>query len=145
LNKISRVIITKLSPVSLTKMPNFIPKRFIASKLVSLQKASRIIVLLTMLIGLSACASHYGAAKIVSLPSGAQVISGDDGSVMGTTPMTLRWKNANGNRQTVIVRLTKPGYYEKTSSFWLEMRARNARTALATPLLVEIEMQKIGE
>ncbi|MBL4674322.1 MAG: hypothetical protein JKX81_18825 [Arenicella sp.] len=96
-------------------------------------------------LSISACASYYGAAKIVSSPSGAQVISANDGSVIGTTPMTFRWKNTNGNRETIIVKLKKIGYYEKTSSFWLEMRARNLKTALAAPQLVEIEMQKIGE
>jgi hypothetical protein len=120
------------------------PKRFTANKIVALQKAMRPLLLLTVVISLSACAAHYGAAEIVSSPSGAQVISADDGSVIGTTPMTLRWKNGNGNRQTIIVKLKKAGYYEKTSSFWLEMRARNVREALAAPQLVEIEMQKIG-
>jgi len=57
----------------------------------------------------------------------------------------MRWKNTNGHRETIIVKLKKPGYYEKTSSFWLDMRARNAKAASADPQLVEIEMQKVGE
>jgi len=57
----------------------------------------------------------------------------------------MRWKNSNGSRQTIILKLKKSGYYEKTSSFWLEMRKRNAKAASADPQLVEIEMQKVGE
>ena len=120
-------------------------KRLIANKFAVLQKTLRLLMCVALALSISACASHYGAAKIVSSPSGAQVISANDGSVIGTTPMTFRWKNTNGNRETIIVKLKKIGYYEKTSSFWLEMRARNLKTALAAPQLVEIEMQKIGE
>ncbi|MFQ3247128.1 MAG: hypothetical protein ACI9SP_003783 [Arenicella sp.] len=132
-------------PVILTKMPNSMPKRLIANKFAVLQKTLRSLMCLTLALSLSACASYYGAAKIVSSPSGAQVISADDGSVIGTTPMTYRWKNGNGNRKTIIVKLKKAGYYEKTSSFWLNMRARNLKAALAAANSVEIEMQKIGE
>lgn len=132
-------------PVILTKMPNSMLKRLTANKFAVPQKALRSLLWIVVVISTSACASHYGAAKIVSSPPGAQVISAGDGSVIGTTPMTYRWKNANGNRETIIVKLKKAGYYEKTSSFWLDMRATNLRTALAAPHLVEIEMQKIGE
>jgi hypothetical protein len=131
--------------VILTNMPNSMPKRLIATKSAVLQKTLRSLICIALALSVSACASHYGAAKIVSSPPGAQVISADDGSVIGTTPMTFRWKNGNGNRETIIVKLKKIGYYEKTSSFWLDMRARNLKTALAAADLVEIEMQKIGE
>ena len=120
------------------------PNRFISHHRIALQKTLRPLLLLAMVINLSACAAHYGAAQIVSSPSGAQVISTEDGSVIGKTPMTMRWKSGNGNRQTIIVKLQKAGYYEKTSSFWLDMRARNVKEALAAPQLVKIEMQKIG-
>jgi hypothetical protein len=120
------------------------PNRFIVHHRVALQQTLRPLLLLAMTINLSACAAHYGAAQIVSLPSGAQVISAEDGSVIGKTPMTMRWKSGNGNRQIIIVKLQKAGYYEKTSSFWLDMRARNVKEALAAPQLVKIEMKKIG-
>lgn len=122
------------------------PNRFIDSiKTLALKKAVYSFVLLLAIINLSACAAHYGAAKIVSSPAGAEVINGEDGSIIGKTPVTMRWKNANGNRQTIILKFKKAGYYEKTSSFWLEMRNRNAKKADTNPQLVEIEMQKVGE
>ena len=121
------------------------PKRLSANNIAVLRKTLSSMLCMALVLNMSACASHYGAAKIISSPSGAQVISADDGSVIGTTPMTFRWRNGNGNRETIIVKLKKAGYYEKTSSFWLDMRARNLKTALAAADSVEIEMQKIGE
>ena len=117
----------------------------VATKIAALKKATLPLLLLAITINLSACAAHYGAAKIVSSPPGAQVINGEDGSVIGNTPVTMRWKKPNGSRQTIILKLKKAGYYEKTSSFWLDMRNRNAKAASANPQLVEIEMQKVGE
>jgi len=117
----------------------------VATKIAAFKKAAFSFFLLAAMINLSACTAHYGAAKIVSSPSGAEVINGEDGSIIGNTPVTMRWKNANGNRQTIILKLKKSGYYEKTSSFWLDMRKRNAKAADANPQLVEIEMQKVGE
>jgi len=102
--------------------------KIVAIKITASKKAGRLLLVLATMINLSACAAHYGAAKIVSTPSGAQVINGEDGSIIGNTPVTMRWKNANGNRRTIILKLKKTGYYEKTSSFWLDMRKRNAIT-----------------
>lgn len=91
------------------------------------------------------CASHYGAAVIVSSPSGAEVINAETKEVLGLTPLTMHWKNGNGTRETITLELSKAGYYRKTSAFWLDMRQRNAKAARAEPLEVEVKMQKIGE
>jgi len=48
----------------------------------------RLLAIIFICLGLSACASHYGAVTIVSTPSGAEVISDEDGTVLGTTPTT---------------------------------------------------------
>jgi len=97
------------------------------------------------LLALTGCASHYGAATIVSTPSGAEVIDKETEEVIGVTPFTMHWKNGNGTRETVTLELSKAGYYNKTSAFWLDMRERNAKAARKQPIEVEIEMQKIGE
>ena len=94
---------------------------------------------------LSACGSHYGSARIVSFPPGAEVFNTDDGTVIGNTPVTMRWKDGSSNRQKIAVRVRTPGYYEKTSSFWLSMRHKSEKSALEDPQLVEITLQKIGE
>lgn len=87
------------------------------------------IYLLTILCALSGCASHYGAMRIDSSPSGAQVISLEDNSVVGVTPVVLVMKGSNERRQHIIVRLLKDGFYEKTDSFWMEMRHRSPEKA----------------
>jgi hypothetical protein len=104
----------------------------------------RIPALLFSTLLLTACGAHYGAAKIVSFPPGAEVINLDDGTVIGNTPVTMRWKDGNGNRQQIAVRVRHPGYYEKVMPFWLSMRHRSEKAALSNPQLVEITMQKIG-
>ena len=123
-------------------MPNRLP---ISINTVAIKNVAFSLALVVASASLSACSAHYGAAKIVSSPSGAEVTSGEDGSVIGHTPLTMHWKNSSGSRQTIILKLKKAGYYEKTSSFWLEMRSRNAKAATANSQLVEIEMQKVGE
>jgi len=94
---------------------------------------------------LSACASHYGAARIVSNPPGAEVIDSDDGTLLGVTPLTVWFKDDSAVRQTKTLRLKKPGYYQKVSAFWLSMRHKNQEAANANPQLVEVALQKIGE
>jgi hypothetical protein len=98
-----------------------------------------------VLISLSACASHYGAARITSIPAGAEVVSGEDGSSLGVTPTTVLWKEGSDNRQHLILRLQKDGYYEKVSSFWLHMRHSSATDAKNDPDLVEVVLKKKGE
>ncbi|MFT5573109.1 MAG: hypothetical protein ACI9FR_002042 [Cryomorphaceae bacterium] len=104
----------------------------------------KILLTLFVCLALSACASHYGAARIVSEPPGAEVINLDDGTVIGITPLTYWWKDGSGNRQHIPIRLKKAGYYEKVSSFWLSMRHNSQSSAANNPDLVEIAMQKKG-
>lgn len=90
---------------------------------------------------ISACANYYGAARIVSIPSGAEVINLEDGSLIGVTPILYIKKDSIDRRQTVIIRLKKEGYYDKTSSFWMQMRDKTAVSAEQNANLVEIELQ----
>lgn len=94
---------------------------------------------------LSACASHYGAVRITSIPAGAEVISDEDGAILGTTPTTTWWKHSSANRQHLILRFRKAGYYEKVASFWLSMHHRSAAEAQKSPNLVEVALIKKGE
>ena len=104
-----------------------------------------IISIFAICLTLSACGAHYGAAKFVSDPPGAEVINLDDGTVIGITPVTMFWKDSNGSRQHPAIRLKKDGYYEKVSSFWLSMRHSSQEEAVENAQLVEVKMQKKGE
>ncbi|MEM7359489.1 MAG: hypothetical protein AAF431_10350 [Pseudomonadota bacterium] len=105
----------------------------------------QIIVIVFVSMFLSACASHYGAVRINSSPEGAEVISDEDGTVLGITPTTAWWKNSSSNRQHMILRFKKAGYYEKVASFWLSMRHTSAEDARKSPDLVEVVLDKKGE
>ena len=93
---------------------------------------------------LSACASYYGAARIVSVPAGAEIIDVDDGTTLGVTPATVWWKDGSSNRRHIALRFNKDGYYEKVSSFWLSMRHKSRAKAKKDISLVEVNLQKKG-
>jgi len=93
---------------------------------------------------ISACSTHHGAARIVSIPAGAQVVNIDDGSILGTTPLVLNFKNSNSDRLHLPVKLVKDGYYDKVSSFWLSMRHASQKSAEREPKLVELQLVKRG-
>ena len=96
-------------------------------------------------ISVSACASHYGAATIKSNPPGAEVVSTDDGSILGVTPMTYWWEEPNGNTQYEVLRIKKDGYYEKSAPFKLSMRHKSQGDAEENPTIVEVNLQQIGQ
>ena len=93
---------------------------------------------------ISACSTHHGAARIVSIPAGAKVVSIDDGSVIGTTPLVLNFKTTNPERQHLPIKLVKDGYYDKVESFWLNMRHASQKAAEREPNIVEIQLVKRG-
>ena len=103
------------------------------------------ILVSTLFLTLSACASHYGSAHITSSPPGAQVINVKTGETLGVTPLLINWTESRGTRQQIAVTLNKAGYYQKTEGFWLDMNYRSAKKANNKPNLVEISMRKIGE
>lgn len=91
------------------------------------------------LVLISGC-SHYGAAQIKSVPTGAEVINIDDGTVLGVTPTKVWWKGDSSNRQYISVRLKKDGYYDKVASFWLSMRHSSQQAALNNVQDVEVNL-----
>jgi len=100
------------------------------------------LALLTLCI--SACGSHYGAATIISEPAGATVINPVDDSVLGVTPVTITWKNASNDRKHIPIRLETSGFYEKTTSFWLNMSHSHAKAAEKDPDTVNVVLSKKG-
>jgi hypothetical protein len=98
---------------------------------------NKLIIALILGISLSACASHYGSARITSIPAGAQVMS-DDGTVLGVTPTIVWWEDKNDDRQYLILRFSKEGYYEKVDSFWLSMRHKSQEDAMNNPQKMEV-------
>jgi len=88
------------------------------------------------------CASHYGAANIISHPPGAEVIDADTNIVIGVTPTTTWWKDDNGERKYIILRFDKGGFDEKTVPYWLSMRHKSLKAAKKSPQLFETSLEK---
>lgn len=91
------------------------------------------------------CASHYGAAHIRSVPAGAEVVSLEDDTVLGLTPVKVWWKDTAEDRKFINVRFTKEGYRDKTSAFWVNMRHRSKGAALNEPQQVNVELEQLEE
>ena len=84
------------------------------------RSVSKLILGLGVLVALSGCASYYGAAKITSVPNGAEVINLKDGTILGVTPTTVWWQAGNSDRQHISLRIKLDGYYDKVAPFWLD-------------------------
>lgn len=99
---------------------------------------------LAISLSVSACGSHYGAANIVSEPTGATVINPIDDSVLGVTPVTITWKESSDERKHIPIRLEKEGFYDKTTSFWLKMTHSRETAAEKKPETIEVPLNKKG-
>jgi hypothetical protein len=104
---------------------------------------NKLIIALALSISLSACASsaHYGAAKIMSIPAGAEVIS-EQGTVLGVTPLTSWWTDKSDNQKQLLLRFSKDGYLEKVGSFGLSMHHQSQPDAIQNPQKIEVQMDK---
>ena len=102
----------------------------------------KLISVIFICLSLGACASHYGAARITSIPSGAEVINADDGSNLGVTPTTVVWKDGSTKRKFPTLYIKKSGYYIKTTPFWLHMKHSSSEKAKQSPDLVKVVLVK---
>jgi len=101
---------------------------------------NRALLIFVLLLGISGCSS-YGAAKIQSLPSGAEVVNLEDDSLLGTTPVMIHWKNDREESKLITVRFHKPGYDDKVTAFWVNMRHSSRVDAEKSPQAVKVELK----
>lgn len=94
-----------------------------------------------LLLGVSGCSS-YGAARILSEPSGAEVVNLEDDSLLGTTPVMVHWKNDREESKLITVRFHKTGYDDKVTAFWVNMRHSSRAKAEKEPQPVKVELKK---
>lgn len=88
------------------------------------------------------CVTHHGAANIVSIPEGAEVINVDDDTVLGVTPVKVWWREGKEERRRINVRLHKSGYRDKVTSFFVTFRHGSKNSALDEPQFVRIVLDK---
>lgn len=89
------------------------------------------------------CVTHHGAANIVSIPEGAEVINVDDDTVLGVTPVKVWWREGKEEKRRVNVRLHKNGYRDKVTSFFVTFRHGSKSSALDEPQFVRIVLDKV--
>ncbi|MCK5360310.1 MAG: hypothetical protein KAJ95_06760 [Gammaproteobacteria bacterium] len=104
------------------------------------KKLKRALLIPVLLMGITGCSS-YGAAKIQSLPSGAEVVNLEDDSLLGTTPVMIHWKNDREESKLITVRFHKPGYDDKVTAFWVNMRHSSRADAEKSPQAVKVELK----
>ena len=106
-----------------------------------IKKLKKMLILPVILLGVSGCAS-YGAAKITSVPPGAEVENLEDDSLLGRTPVMVHWKNDREESKLITVRFHKSGYSDKVTAFWVNMRHGSKAKAESEPQTVNIELKK---
>lgn len=108
-----------------------------------LHKVKLILAVSILLLTVSGCSS-YGAARIQSTPTGAEVVNLEDDSLLGTTPVMINWKNDREESKLVTVRFRKLGYEDKVTAFWVNMRhsSRTEAEKRAQPVKVELKPKK---
>lgn len=102
----------------------------------------KVLLALAVLLLSVGCVSYHGAARIESQPSGAQVVDLEEDTVLGITPIDVWWRDAEEQRKFINIRVQRRGYRDKTTSFWLNLRHRSKRSALADPALISIKLEK---
>ena len=107
-------------------------------------KPNRYMALLAavLLAALSGCSS-YGAARIQSMPPGAEVINVNDDSVLGTTPLLITKKADREESRRISIRLRKPGYREAVETFWLQIRHSSRINAEYTPQEITVDLEPV--
>jgi hypothetical protein len=96
--------------------------------------------LIISILAVSGCTS-YGAARIQSVPSGAEVINIEDDSLLGTTPVMVHWKTDRDESRLITVKFRKNGYQDKVTAFWVNMRHGSRGKAESDPQEVKIELK----
>ncbi|MBE0582675.1 MAG: hypothetical protein IH612_02810 [Desulfofustis sp.] len=93
---------------------------------------------------LSGCSSSnkYGAAKIGSIPEGAEVVNLKDQSHLGMTPVKVSFPGQADTAEFVTIQLRKPGYIDRITSFWINRKHKTPADAEANAIDIQVELEK---
>lgn len=84
----------------------------------------------------------YGAVKFITMPQGAEVVNLKDDANMGMTPVLVTWEGEDGKPEYVTVEITKRGFQNEITSFWVNTRHENREAAAAEPQPITVELSK---
>lgn len=104
----------------------------------------KMLLLLPVIIVISGCISHYGAAYIQSEPSGVQVFDMEDGSYIGVTPVQHVWRSRDAKSKFMNIRLHQSGFEDAVNSFWLNLKYYSAKSAAENPQPVKLQLKELN-
>jgi len=84
----------------------------------------------------------YGAVKFISMPQGAEVVNLKDDANLGMTPVMVTWEGEDGKPEYVTVEITKTGFQNEITSFWVNTRHETREAAASEPQPVTVELNK---
>ena len=84
----------------------------------------------------------YGAVKFITMPQGAEVVNLKDDANMGMTPVLVTWEGEDGKSEYVTVEITKKGFQNEITSFWVNTRHETREAAASEPQPVTVELNK---
>jgi len=104
------------------------------------------LTLFCLLFSLSGCAlgTKYGAAKIISVPEGAEVVNLKDDSHLGSTPVKVMFSGEADTAELITVQFRKPGYIDRITSFWINRRHASQVEAEENAVDIKVELEKKG-
>lgn len=94
------------------------------------------------LTGCSSTSKTYGAVKFTSMPQGAEVVNLKDDANLGMTPVMVTWEGEDGKPEYVTVEITKKGFQNEITSFWVNTRHETREEAAAEPQPLTVELIK---
>lgn len=102
------------------------------------------VMIIAALVLLSGCSSSnkYGAAKIASIPEGAEVVNLKDQSHLGMTPVKVSFPGEANTAEFVTIQLRKPGYLDRITSFWINRKHKTPADAEANAIDVQVNLEK---
>lgn len=103
-----------------------------------------LLTILSSMLLMSGCASStkYGAAKINSEPTGAEVVNLRDNSHLGTTPVNVSFTGEADSSEYITIQLRKNGYLDKITSFWINKRHDSALEADDNAIDISVSLEK---
>ncbi len=99
---------------------------------------------LGVVVQLTGCGSTktFGAVKFTTIPQGAEVVNLKDDANLGMTPVMVTWQGEDGKPEYVTVEITKKGYQNEITSFWVNTRHESREAAAAEPQPVTVELAR---
>lgn len=97
-----------------------------------------------MMLFLTGCAdsTKFGAAKISSIPEGAEVVNLRDNSHLGTTPVNVSFAGDADSSEYVTIQLRKNGYLDRITSFWINKRHKTAIEADDNAIDISVSLEQ---